>query len=111
MSDSKELPSNEDDDISRCSAAVLSGLVLQLNSRKAWKRYIKGALSDGQFCDVAYYEVHGKPFLVVAVANRGSLPELVDKWMSEIREAMELWRLEFNGVAFLYSGHLTKLQI
>ena len=63
------------------------------------------------FVDVTYCEVKGRKHLIVAVANLGDESKHVEKWMSEIRETMELWKSEFDGVAILYSGNLTKSEI
>ena len=98
-------------DSSHCSDAVLSGLVLQLDSKKAWKRYVKGALSDMTFVDVTYFERQGRKHLIVAVANLGEEYKHVEDWMSEICETMELWKAEFGGIAILYSGTLRRSEI
>ncbi len=89
-----------------CPASVLTGLVMQLSSKKAWKGYVSGATSDASFVNVSYFEVEGKKHLIVAVSQFGEHHEIEDAWMEEVLETMKLWKAEFNGVATLYSGRL-----
>ena len=106
--ETKNSPDDWKPTIIQCPSDVLDGLIHQLNSKKAWKRYLRKALCAHFILDV-YYKDHipgvGR-VLEVFLADFGDQEYCLD----EIKYTMKLWEKAFNGRASLVYGPLSVVE-
>lgn len=102
MDDSSSEP---DPKMVQCPSDVLDGLISQLNTKKAWKRYLKGAFADECAIHVAESNIVQRT-LFIAIGHSGN-----QYCVAEIKHTMKLWEKAFCGKVHLYIGILEEVEL